>query len=165
VNPLDWGIIGTGVLAFIFSFVDFYSGVSGSVGGRHVSTGAGSWTAWHTIFGGGFFAWFAMLFAVVAAILLAVQMFQPQVSLRVPARVAGVILFAVATVFEIIAIFVTPGIEAPLGVDADVSVDHGVGFWISLIVIVVGAVLSLMRAQQTNTALPGPLSNIPKIGS
>src|SRR5690348_14070625 len=25
VNPLDWGILGAGLLAFIFSFIDFYT--------------------------------------------------------------------------------------------------------------------------------------------
>src|SRR3954454_23952366 len=73
VNTLDWGILGAGVLAFLFSFIDFYDGGSVDCGSRgSVDIGnTGSATAWHDIVGGGFFAWFAMLFALAGAVLVA----------------------------------------------------------------------------------------------
>jgi hypothetical protein len=168
VNKLDWGILGAGVLAFLFSFIDFYDGFDVSSGGRSATVNDGSWTAWHDVAGGGFFSWFAMIFAIVGAALVASAIFQPQRSLPMPARVIGLLAFAVALVLEIVGIFVTPGGSDNLGAlgggsDFSVSLNHGVGFWISLIVILAGTVLSLMRAQQTQTAMPGPLANIPKL--
>jgi hypothetical protein len=164
VNPLDWGILGIGLLTFIFSFVSFYSGGEVTCGGRSASFSGGSASAWHEVFGGGFFAWFAMLFAVVGAVLVALDLFMPQVKLPIATRLAGLGLFAAAALFEIIAIFVTPGADSGF-TGCSVSIGHGFGFWASLILILGGLVLSLMRAQQTGTALPGPLANIPNIGA
>lgn len=161
VNSLDWGIVGAGVLAFLFSFIDFYSGVDVTYAGRTVSTDAGSASAWNDVVGGGFFAWFAMVFAVVGAAVVAMELFAPQVKLPIANRLAGLVLFAAAALFEIIAIFVTPS-SSYLGVSADAN--HGFGFWVSLIVILAGLVLSLMRLQQTGGKLPGALANMPNIG-
>src|SRR3954463_9531566 len=58
VNSLDWGIIGAGVLAFIFSLFDYYT-IEVSFGGFSSS---GSASAWH-----GFFGWVAALLAVGGA--------------------------------------------------------------------------------------------------
>jgi hypothetical protein len=149
VNSLDWGIIAAGVLAFIFSLFSYYTG---SYGGLSVST-----SAWH-----GFFGWAAALLAVVGAALVAMELFAPQVKLPVKTRLASLGCFAAATLFVIIALFTNaydnPGI-------AGVDTGHGFGYWASLIVIVAGTVLALMRAQQTGTALPGALGNMPNIGS
>ena len=41
---------------------------------------------------------------------------------------------------------------------------HGFSFWVSLILGGVGAVIALMRAQQTGTTLPGQLSKLPTVG-
>lgn len=162
VDKLDWGIIGAGVIAFLFSFISFYSGASGTFEGHDVSTDYGSASAWTSIFGGGFFAWFAMVFAVVGAVAIALAIFQPNVKLPISNRLLAVYGFGAGAIFEIIAIFVTPGLDTFGGGSA--SLDHGAGFWISLIVILAGAVLAIMRAQQTNTAMPGPLNKVPKIG-
>ena len=163
VNTLDWGIIGAGVLAFLFSFIDFYDGATVDCGSRGSGSfgGGESASAWHDTFGGGFLAWFAMLFAIAGAVLVAMELFSPQVKLPVANRLGALGLFAAATLFEIIAIFVTPGDS---GFGCDVSLDHGFGFWVSLIVIIAGAVLSLMRLQQTGGKLPGALGNLPNVG-
>src|SRR5882672_12464275 len=68
VDRLDWGILAAGFLAFIFSFVSYYT-VS-------YHGASGSENAWH-----GFFGWFAMLVAVAASIVLALNVFAPQVKL------------------------------------------------------------------------------------
>ncbi|MCW2494426.1 hypothetical protein [Jatrophihabitans sp.] len=152
VNSLDWAILGAGVLAFIFSTFSYYT-VSASYAGY---TSSGSESAWN-----GFFGWFAALLAVIGAAAVALTLFQPNVKLPLPNRVISVLAFGLATICVILALFVYPGNVPDLkGLDRG----HGFGFWISFIVIIAGLVLSLMRAQQTNTALPGPLSNIPKIG-
>lgn len=165
VNPLDWAIVGAGVLAFIFSFVDFYDGADVSSGVQSATVNSGALSAWHDVIGGGFFAWFAMLFAVLGAAAVAVALFAPQVRLPVSNRLAGLALFSVAALFEIIAIFVTPGDSGTIYArNFDVSLNHGFGFWISLIVIIAGLVLSLMRLQATGGELPGALGNMPNLG-
>jgi hypothetical protein len=173
VNPLDWAILGIGALVFIFSFIDFYSGFDVESGGRSATVDAGTWSAWHDIIGGGFFSWFAMLLAIVGAFFVAAQLFMPAMKMPIAMsnRVLGLLLFALALLFEIIGIFVTPGDSGggfgPGGVssEVDVSLNHGFGFWFSLILILAGTVLSLMRVQQSGEALPGPLANMPNIGN
>jgi hypothetical protein len=153
VNPLDWGIIGAGVLAFIFSLFSYYT-VTVSFGGQSASASA---SAWH-----GFFGWFAALLAVAGAAVVAMDLFAPQVKLPIATRLAGLALFAVATLCVILALFVFPGGDVS-GVGVDEG--HGFGYWASLIVILAGTVLSLMRLQQTGGKLPGPLANMPNIGA
>jgi hypothetical protein len=137
------------LLAFIFSFVSYYTF---SAGPFSVSE-----SAWH-----GFFGWFGMLAAIVGSAAVGLTLFMPHVKLPMANRLVAVIAYAVAALCVILALFIVPGY---LGYDTSgVSKGHGVGYWISLIVILAGLVLSLMRAQQTNTALPGPLSKMPKIG-
>ncbi|MDT4987746.1 MAG: hypothetical protein QOI74_1840 [Micromonosporaceae bacterium] len=154
LNPLDWGILGAGLLAFIFSLFDYYT-VSVSGGGFSVSDSA---SAWH-----GFFGWFAALLAVVGAALVALDLFAPQVKLPIATRLAGLAAFALATLCVIIALFVIPdgGADNIPGVDTG----HGFGYWASLIVIIAGLVLSLMRLQQTGGKLPGALGNMPNLGA
>lgn len=141
VNQLDWGILGAGALAFIFSFVSYYTydfaGLSGSL------------NAWH-----GFFGWFAMLLALVGSAAVALEIFSPQTKLPFPNRLIGLGAYAVSLLCVILALFVTPGPDfSGTGVDEG----HGFGYWISLIVIAAGAVLSFLRFQQTGGQLPGGL--------
>jgi hypothetical protein len=153
VNPLDWGILGAGFLAFIFSLFDYYT-VSYSGGGYSASASA---SAWH-----GFFGWFGALLAIAASALVAIELFAPQVKLPFPARLAGLGGYAVATLCVILALFVWPdGGYSGDGVDEG----HGFGYWASLIVILAGLVLSLARLQQKGGALPGALSKVPNIGA
>jgi hypothetical protein len=77
----------------------------------------------------------------------------PHVKLPVPNRLVGLGAYAVATLCVILALFVVPdynGISVPSSVDTG----HGIGYWISLIVIIAGLVLSFMRFQQTGGKLP-----------
>jgi hypothetical protein len=158
VNPLDWGIIAAGVLAFIFSLFDYYT-VDVSVKGVAGASASASASAWH-----GFFGWFAALLAVVGAALIAIELFAPQVKLPIPTRLAGLGAFALATLCVILALFVFPGDDPPSGLGYSVDEGHGIGYWVSLIVIVAGTVLSLMRLQATGGKLPGALGNMPNIG-
>lgn len=166
VNPLDWAILGIGFLIFLFSFIDFYDGEDVTSGGRSGTADTGGLSSWHDIFGGGFFNWFAMLFGVAGAVLLALAIFAPQIKLPVPTRLAGLGLFALSLLFFIIGIFVTPSYSgAFFGSGVEASLNHGFGFWLSLILALAGVVLSLMRFQQGGGTLPGALSNIPDIGA
>src|SRR3954453_20181804 len=58
VDNLDWGILGAGVLAFIFSFVSYYT-YSGKGSFDNYSVDNSAWT--------GFFGWFAMLCALIGS--------------------------------------------------------------------------------------------------
>jgi hypothetical protein len=136
VNPLDWGILGVGLLAFIFSFIDFYT------------VGPFSANAWH-----GFFGWFAVLLALAGSTLVAVDVFSSQTAMPMPTRLLGLGIYAVATLCIILALFVYPG--SSFGV-----VGHGAGYWITLILIAAGLVLSFLRFQQTGGELPGRLSGL-----
>jgi hypothetical protein len=154
VNPLDWGILAAGLLAFIFSFVSYYS-YKVSISGFGSATG--HWNAWH-----GFFGWFAMLLALVGSALVAMTLFAPQVKLPIANRLGALGAYALATISIILALFVVP---SPGGYSGPgLNKGHGAGYWLSLIVILAGLVLTFMRAQQTGTAMPGPLNKMPKIG-
>jgi hypothetical protein len=159
VNPLDWGILAAGVLAFIFSFVSYYSySVSAKGFG---SLGAGHWDAWH-----GFFGWFAMLCALVGSAVVAIALFMPQVRMPLPARLAGLGAYALGTVCVILALFIVPGdTSGASALGVHVNKGHSVGYWISLIVIIAGLVMSLMRLQQEGGQLPGALNNLPNLGA
>ena len=156
VNPLDWGILGAGVLAFLLSFVVFYSArTSVSFGGIKQSSSSSA-SAWHEIFGGGFFGWIAMVLALAGAVVLALTLFMPQMKLPFPiaARLLVLGLFALAASCELLAIFIHPDFASGSTAGFSYSVGHGFGFWLSLIVILAGAVLSFMRLQQTGGTLP-----------
>jgi hypothetical protein len=90
-----------------------------------------------------------------------------------PARLSALGAFALATVCEIIAIFVVPGGHYNSGqlgggifgnCHISAGVGHGFGFWITLILVIIGLVVTLMRFQQTGGQLPGRLAGIPNIG-
>jgi hypothetical protein len=164
VNTLDWAVLGIGFLVLIFSFFDFYT--ASASGG--FSGGSASASAWHEIFGGGFFSWFAMVFGVAGAVGLALTLFSPSTKMPMAGRAIAALGMGIGFLFEFLAIFIHPKFFHASGNVAGVhysySFGHGVSFWISLILLAAGTVLALMRAQQTNTALPGPLSSLPKIG-
>jgi hypothetical protein len=65
--------VAAGLLAFIFSFVSYYSYSLGPL--------SKDFSAWD-----GFFGWFSMLLALLASLLLAVHLFAPQVQLGIPVR-------------------------------------------------------------------------------
>ena len=97
---------------------------------------------------------------MLGAAAVAVSLFAPQVNLPVPARLAGLGLFALATLCVILALFVVP--DGGAGDTPGVDSGHGFSYWISLLVIIAGLVLSLMRFQATGGQLPGALGkNVP----
>jgi hypothetical protein len=147
--------LGIGAVLFIFSFFAYYTFSIGgySVGPYSTPDYSFSYSAWH-FDGGTFIGWFAMIVGLLAAAAVAIQLFVPAANLPMAARVLAVILFAVSLVLYIIGIF---AMDVPAG-------DHGFSYWLSLVLVAAGLVLSLMRAQQTGTALPGPLANMPNIG-
>ncbi|HET6877073.1 MAG TPA: hypothetical protein VFH38_06055 [Jatrophihabitans sp.] len=151
VNPLDWAILGIGALLFIFSFFGYYSW-SYNFGPY---SGSYSFSAWH--FGGGtFIAWFAMIIGVIAAVVVAAELFAPGVKLPMAGRSLALGLFALSFILYVIAIFAHS--------DFGPNGGHGFSFWLSLVLAAAGAVLSLMRLQQTGGQLPGALAGIPNIG-
>ena len=133
LTPLDYGIVGAGVLAFVFSFVDYYE-----VTVRGVTTTDG---AWHGLFG-----WFAASVALLGALVVVIASLRPG---RPPYRTV-LAVFAIATASVIAALF-TSGFDTSrahaVGVAADTG--HGYGYWVSLIAIIVGTGLALTRVQQT----------------
>lgn len=153
VNRLDWAILGIGFIVFIFSFFGYYSWDFGS--GYGINLGSVSWSAWHFSHGL-FIAWFAMIITVLSAAVLAVSIFAPTVTLPASDRVLTFVGFAVGFVLYLIAIFAHSDF-GPAG-------GHAFSFWISLILAGAGAVIALMRAQQTNTVLPGKLNSLPRVG-
>jgi hypothetical protein len=157
VNPLDWGIIGAGVLAFIFSFINFYT-YSAKGGFSGISVDQSAWS--------GFLSLLAILLIIVGTALIALDLFAPQVKLPIATRLAGLGAFGLATLLLIIALFTVPdyGGGGP-GYDKAVDEGHGFGYWATLLMAIVGLVLSLMRLQQTGGKLPGALGNLPDIGA
>ncbi|MEP6599850.1 MAG: hypothetical protein ABJB98_10450 [Actinomycetota bacterium] len=144
VNPLDWGIIAAGFLALVFSFFSYYTATA-KVTGFSFSVHE---NAWH-----GFFGWFAALLALASAGLLAATIFAPgQLRLPLPVRLAVLAGFAVATLCVLLAWFVTPGVAG--GGTAGLDIGRGIGFYLSLIVIIAGLVLSVMRLRSTGGKLP-----------
>ena len=128
--------MGAGVLAFLFSLFHYYKY---SVGGISVTA-----SAWH-----GFFGWFAALLALAGAAVVAAQIFAKHISLPVPARTLCLGLFAVATLCVLLALAIVPG-----GSLTGLNKGHGFAYWVSLIVIVAGLVLSFLRLKATGGSLP-----------
>lgn len=151
VKPMDWGIIAAGILALIFSTFDYYTATAKGPGGSI----SNSISAWH-----GFFGWFAALVALAASALLAVHILAPKAALPVPVRLTVLGGYALSLLCMIIAGFVTPGARSAAdlgaGPGSGISIDYGrgAGFYLSLIVILAGGVLSFLRLRETGTKLP-----------
>lgn len=184
INPLDWAIIGTALVALIFSFFSFYSatvnlkefaselhaplpqlqalcnGKTNIPAAERSSIDAlcngETGSAWH-----GFFGWFAVILAVIGAVVLLFALIAPQVKFPVPARLVSAGLFVLAFIFALIALFVVPSPDSAtvpgVNIDMDkiVNVGHGFSYWVVLIVLLIGAALSLLRFRQTGGELPG----------
>jgi hypothetical protein len=151
VNPLDWAILGLGALILIFSFFSYYTLSAGPI-----SDSTGAWHFSH----GSFIAWFAMVFAVAGAVVLALELIAPEVKLPRPSRDVSAGLLGIGSVLYILAIFIHPKFFDEGGF----SFGHGFSFWLSLIMSLAATVLAVMRLQQTGGTLPGPLANLPNIG-
>ena len=136
VSPYDWGILAAGFLAFIFSLFSYYTASFAGI--------SASESAWH-----GFFGWFAALVALLSAGLLAVQILVPATRLPVPVRLTVLIGFAVAALCVILA-----GLIDAENLPSQVSSGRGAGYYLSLIVILAGGVLSFLRLRETGGSLP-----------
>ncbi len=167
VSYLDWGIVAAGVLALIFSFVSYYSyNVTARTSGTVAHIHLGTVSAWN-----GFFGWFAAVLAVLGSALVAIDVLTPNVKLPVPRRLTGLAAYAAAVLCVLLALFFIPGVSGTFGLSSfkplpltfTVDKGHAGGYWLSLIVIIAGFVLSLMRFQATGGKLPGPLKNVPDI--
>ena len=148
VNPLDWGILAAGFFALIFSFLSYYT-VTAHFEGLSKS---GDETAWH-----GFFGWFAALVALAAAGVLAAHLFQPATRFPFPVRLVVLGGFALSLLCVILAAFITPGKASAASLkDTGITADYGrgAGFWLSLIVILAGVVLSFLRLRESGGKLP-----------
>jgi hypothetical protein len=154
VDPYDWAVLGLGLLTFIFSFFGYYKYSGGGISFTN--------SAWH-----GFFGWFGVLLILAATVLVGLELFMPQLKLPYPNRLIALGAWAVGMLFIILSIFIYPGSASYNGFSGSTSgadKSHGVPFWFLFIFALAGLVLSLMRAQQTGTRLPGPLANMPQIG-
>lgn len=128
-HPYDLGIIAAGVLAFLFSLFSYYT--------YSKAIGSGSTSAWH-----GFFGWFAALVALAVAVLLALHLMGIRPLDASLTRLVALAGFALATLCVILALFVVPGGDlGGIGIDKG----HGIGYWLSLITILVGLALSFLR--------------------
>jgi len=146
-NPLDLGIIGAGVVAFIFSLFQFYKytvSIAG-IGGASETV-----SAWH-----GFFGWFGALVALLAALLLAADLIA-KISFPFPVRLVVLGAFALALLCELLALFVIPGNTGGLNGAFGVKIDkgHGFGYWITLLAVLVGTALAYKRFADSGGKLP-----------
>ncbi len=152
VNPLDWGILAAGALAFIFSLFDYYTATVSFSGVTESSS--------ESAFGDGFLGWLAALLALAGAIVVALSLFASHVKMPAAPRLIALGLFAVAFLCSLITLFINPT-DVP-----DSYFGHGFGYWASFILIIIATVLSLMRFQQTGGVLPGNLgAKMPNIGN
>ena len=162
VDVKDWIILGAGLLAFVFSFPSYYVGKATSkITGKgcpalSASSVRGSESAWH-----GFFGWFAALVAVLAAILLALHLFGPKMA--IPIRLVVLGGFTLALLSVILAFFLHPGTgqggsrSGQIGsctLKFEAHIGHGFGYWVSLIVIAVGAGVAYLQLRDSGEPVP-----------
>ena len=146
VNSLDWGIIGAGLVAFVFSTFSFFTYKVEFAG----LSQKGSTSAWH-----GGLAPLAILLALLGAGLLAVHV-MGQLSPAIPVRTVVLGFFALASLLLLLALFVVPGNTGGVGAfGIKINKGHGVGYWISLLAVLAGAGLSFKRFTDTGGKLPG----------
>jgi len=148
VNPLDWGIIAAGVLSLIpFSFFGYFK-YSVSFGGASDSK---TFSAWH-----GFFSWFGILVAFIAALILAAELIA-KIKFPFPSRLVVLGGMALGLLCTILALFIVPGVDgadsaAAFGVKLDKG--HGFSYWLILILMIVGTGLAFRRFTDTGGKLP-----------
>ncbi len=148
VHPLDWGIIAAGVVAFIFSMFNFFTYKVEIAG---FSSSKASFSAWH-----GGLAPIAILLAVAAAVLLAVQVIS-KVQLAFPVRLVVLGAFTLASLLLLLALFVVLGNTGGSAAGAfGIKIDkgHGIGYWVSLLAVLAGTGLSFKRFTDTGGKLP-----------
>lgn len=145
INPLDWGIIAAGLIAFIFSTFDYFTyKITIDPFSRKGST-----SAWH-----GVLAPFATLLVILASALLAVHLIA-KLQLAFPVRLVVLAAFALASLLLLLALFVVPGNTGGLGAfGVKIEKGHGIGYWVSLLAVLAGTGLSFKRFTDTGGKLP-----------
>jgi hypothetical protein len=143
-HKLDLGIVAAGVIAWLAGFMPFYT-ASVSAGVISAST---SGSAYH-----GFFGWFAVWVALAGALVVAAGLFG--VSLPLAVHQVAAVLFGVALVCLILALFIFPGGDcgdaAGLGgISCDTG--RGFGYWLALLAVLAGGALSVMRMRESTAA-------------
>lgn len=135
-DKLDLGIIAAGVIAFLASFMPFYTASVGNAA-FHVSANA---SAWH-----GFFGWFGILCCLAGAVVATLALLD--VALPMPAGLTVLGAFALGTLCLILALFVFPG--GGCGGVPGCDTGHGFGYWLALLVGLVGTGLAYLRTKDT----------------
>jgi len=137
LSPAGWTQLLAGPVTFIASMLPFYT-VSVHTMGFSTSASSG---AWH-----GFFGWAAALLALAGSAVLAIELFAPQIKLPVPATLASMGAFGVATLFAVLAWFVWPGGSVNLpGMEDVFDFGRGFGFYLLLVAVVAGLATAVMR--------------------
>ena len=158
INAWDWVLMALGVAALIFSCFDFYHFTSNYAGSKGFS-------AWHDIAGGGFFGWFGVVLPVMATVVLALSIFEPDTGFPLAPRLIALYGWGAGVICELLAFVLHPKFyDDTFTGGAHRQLGHGFAFYVLVVLTFAGTVVALMRAQQTQTALPGALKNIPKIG-
>lgn len=147
----DLGIVAAGLVALIGSVLPFYT-VSADFMGSSISSSA---SAWH-----GFFGWFGVLAALAGSALLLVHLLG--VRTPVAARLGTLAAYAVAALCLVIALFAFPGGGCDdltiAGTDVCEGIDfgRGVGYWLTLLAVLGGLALSVLRrgADDSTTTMP-----------
>ena len=164
---LDGAVLAAAVLALVLSFFGYYTydvadrfrsrctGTTTSLA-RHLCAGH-SQSAWH-----GFFGWFGVLLAVVAALLVAAARWVPNPGFSLPARWAALGLFGLATLGTLLALGSVPNYRFALdqgvrgGLYAElIDEGHGSCYWAVLALIVLGTVLAGLQAVQATGTTTG----------
>jgi hypothetical protein len=163
VNPLEWALIGGGVIALIFSFFEFYTvsakgQLKAACDQGVIPSGncSDSGSAWH-----GFFGWFGVILLLVTAVITALIVLVPQTKLPFPGRLVALGAAVLGALSILIALFVDPSVPGSENVRPGVNIDdfidigRGFSYWLILIVAVAVSVAAFMRFQQEGGVLPG----------
>jgi len=138
---MDWGIVGAALLTFIFSFFPYYTASIKSQFG----SGSGHINGWHGL------TWFPPLAALAIIALLGLELFMPAIKLPVPTRLSVLGLWAISLLTVLLGLFWVP---IDTGGFSGIDKGHGVGFWLTAIVVIAGGVLSFLRLKATGGSLP-----------
>ena len=135
-DRFDLGIIAAGVIAFLATFMPFYTASVGNAA-FHVSANA---SAWH-----GFFGWFGALCCLAGAVVATLALLDVALPLPVGLTVLGA--FALGALCLILALFVFPG--GGCGGMPGCDTGHGFGYWLALLAGLVGTGLAYVRTTDT----------------
>jgi hypothetical protein len=174
VNPLDWAVLGAAALGLIFSFFAYYSyhptlaesrgecahpeTIPRPVRGLlNIACNTGTAGAWH-----GFFGWFGVLLALLAAGLVAFAAFLPRADPRGRSRVVAFGAAGLGLLSTLIALAVIPDWPAltdrvaSIGgsysrslYDSSIVDGHGFSYWVVLVLLCLLTLVTFLRMRQT----------------